>query len=99
MHQLCSNDTLRKSMEAERETSCKLLQKPFEKESRINLSQGLKQDTSVYEELEKLNVDIKNLKDIELIANASATYLELMKIAKKLNTIDVLCLKQSYTEF
>jgi len=71
-------DTLRESIKILKQV-VELLQKPFSLQSLLNVIE----DTSVYEELEKLNVDIKNLKDIEPTHAQITTYLELMKKLQK----------------
>ncbi|WP_299293173.1 response regulator [Nitrosopumilus sp.] len=71
-------DTLRESIKTLKQV-VELLQKPFSLQSLLSVIE----DTSVYEELEKLNVDIKNLKDIEPTHAQITTYLELMKKLQK----------------
>ena len=71
-------DTLRESIKTLKQV-VELLQKPFSLQNLLSVIE----DTSVYEELEKLNVDIKNLKDIEPTHAQITTYLELMKKLQK----------------
>ena len=58
-----------------------LLQKPFSLNTMLNIIE----DTSAYKELEKLNVDIKNLKELEPTHAQISTYLEIMKKLYKNN--------------
>ena len=71
-------DTLRESIKTLKQV-VELLQKPFSLQNLLSVIE----DTSVYEELEKLNIDIKNLKDIEPTHAQITTYLELMKKLQK----------------
>ena len=52
-----------------------LLQKPFS----LVLLLKIIEDTSTYEELEKLNVDIKNLKDLEPTHTQISSYLDILQ--------------------
>ena len=67
-------DTLKESIKTLKQI-VELLQKPFGLETLLNVIE----DRSTYEELEKLNVDIKNLKDLEPTHSQIATYLDIMK--------------------
>ena len=67
-------DTLKESIKTLKQI-VELLQKPFGLQTLLNVIE----DTSTYQELEKLNVDIKNLKDLEPTHSQIATYLDIMK--------------------
>ena len=67
-------DTLKESIKTLKQI-VELLQKPFGLQTLLNVIE----DTSTYEELEKLNIDIKNLKDLEPTHAQIATYLDIMK--------------------
>jgi len=67
-------DTLRESIKNLKQI-VELLQKPFSLEILLKIIE----DTSTYEELEKLNVDIKNLKDLEPTHAQISSYLEILQ--------------------
>ncbi len=67
-------DTLRESIKTLKQV-VELLQKPFS----LELFLKVLEDTSAYKELEKLNVDVKNLKDLEPTHSQITTYLDIMK--------------------
>lgn len=67
-------DTLKESIKTLKQI-VELLQKPFSLQNMLNIIE----DTSTYMELEKLNVDIKNLKNIEPTHAQITTYLDIMK--------------------
>jgi len=67
-------DTLKESIKTLKQI-VELLQKPFSLQTMLNIIE----DTSTYIELEKLNVDIKNLKNIEPTHAQITTYLDIMK--------------------
>jgi len=67
-------DTLKESIKTLKQI-VELLQKPFSLEILLKIIE----DTSAYKELEKLNVDIKNLKDLEPTHSQITTYLDIMK--------------------
>lgn len=67
-------DTLKESIKTLKQI-VELLQKPFSLEILLKIIE----DTTAYKELEKLNVDIKNLKDIEPTHSQITTYLNIMK--------------------
>ncbi len=67
-------DTLKESIKNLKQI-VELLQKPFSLEMLLKIIE----DTTAYKELEKLNVDIKNLKDIEPTHSQITTYLNIMK--------------------
>ncbi len=74
-------DTLKESIKTLKQI-VELLQKPFSLELLLRVIE----DTSAYKELEKLNVDIKNLKDLEPTHAQITTYLDIMKkIHEKIN--------------
>ena len=67
-------DTLKESIKNLKQI-IDLLQKPFRLQEMLDIIE----DTSTYEELEKLNVDIKNLKEIEPTHSQIITYLNILK--------------------
>lgn len=67
-------DTLRESIKNLKQI-VELLQKPFSLEMLLKIIE----DTTTYEELEKLNVDIKNLKDLEPTHAQISSYLEILQ--------------------
>ncbi len=67
-------DTLRESIKTLKQI-VELLQKPFS----LDMLLKILEDESTYNELEKLNVDIKNLKDLEPSHSQITTYLDIMK--------------------
>lgn len=67
-------DTLKESIKTLKQI-VELLQKPFGLQKLLNVIE----DTTTYEELAKLNVDIKNLKELEPTHAQVSTYLEIMK--------------------
>ena len=67
-------DTLRESIKTLKQI-VELLQKPFS----LQILLKIIEDESSYEELEKLNVDIRNLKDLEPTHAQITTYLDIMK--------------------
>ena len=67
-------DTLRESIKTLRQI-VELVQKPFSLKTLLKIIE----DTSTYKELEELNVDIKNLKDLEPTHSQITTYLDIMK--------------------
>jgi len=67
-------DTLKESIKTLKQI-VELLQKPFSLEILLKIIE----DVSTYKELEKLNVDIKNLKDLEPTHSQITTYLDIMK--------------------
>ncbi len=67
-------DTLKESIKTLKQI-VELLQKPFS----LDILLKIIEDTSAYKELEKLNVDIKNLKDLEPTHSQISTYLDIMK--------------------
>ncbi|QLH07960.1 response regulator [Nitrosopumilus ureiphilus] len=67
-------DTLKESIKTLKQI-VELLQKPFSLKTLLDIIE----DTSVYDELGKLNVDIKNLKDLEPTHSQITTYLDIMK--------------------
>lgn len=67
-------DTLRESIKNLKQI-VELLQKPFSLEMLLKIIE----DTSTYEELEQLNVDIKNLKDLEPTHAQISSYLEILQ--------------------
>jgi len=71
-------DTLRESIKTLKQI-VELLQKPFS----LDMLLKIIEDESTYDELEKLNVDIKNLKDLEPSHSQITTYLDIMKTLHK----------------
>lgn len=67
-------DTLKESIKTLKQI-VELLQKPFGLQKLLNVIE----DTTTYDELAKLNVDIKNLKELEPTHAQISTYLEIMK--------------------
>jgi len=67
-------DTLRESIKNLKQI-VELLQKPFSLELLLKIIE----DTTTYEELEKLNVDIKNLKNLEPTHAQISSYLEILQ--------------------
>jgi len=67
-------DTLKESIKTLKQI-VELLQKPFSLEELLKIIE----DESTYVELEKLNVDIKNLKDLEPSHAQITTYLNIMQ--------------------
>ena len=67
-------DTLKESIKTLRQI-VELLQKPFSLQTLLNVIE----DTNAYKELEILNVDIRNLKDLEPSHSQITTYLEILK--------------------
>ncbi len=67
-------DTLKESIKTLKQI-VELLQKPFS----LDMLLKIIEDTTAYKELEKLNVDIKNLKDLEPTHSQITTYLDIMK--------------------
>lgn len=67
-------DTLRESIKILKQI-VELLQKPFSLEMLLKIIE----DQTTYDELEQLNVDIKNLKDLEPTHSQITTYLDIMK--------------------
>jgi len=67
-------DTLKESIKTLKQI-VELLQKPFSLQTMLSIIE----DTRTYAELEKLNVDIKNLKNIEPTHAQITTYLDIMK--------------------
>lgn len=67
-------DTLKESIKTLKQI-VELLQKPFS----LELFLKVIEDTSAYKELEKLNVDVKNLKELEPTHAQIITYLDIMK--------------------
>ena len=67
-------DTLKESIKTLKQV-VELLQKPFS----LELFLKVIEDTSAYKELEILNVDIKNLKELEPTHAQITTYLDIMK--------------------
>ena len=67
-------DTLRESIKNLKQI-VELLQKPFSLELLLKIIE----DTTTYEELEKLNVDVKNLKNLEPTHAQISSYLEILQ--------------------
>lgn len=67
-------DTLRDSIKTLKQI-VELLQKPFSLQTLLNIIE----DTTTYKELEKLNVDIQNLKELEPTHSQITSYLDILK--------------------
>lgn len=67
-------DTLKESIKTLKQI-VELLQKPFGLQMLLNIIE----DTTTYKELEKLNVDIQNLKELEPTHTQIISYLDIMK--------------------
>ena len=67
-------DTLKESIKTLKQI-VELLQKPFSLETLLNVIE----DTTTYSELEKLNVDIQNLKELEPTHSQIISYLDILK--------------------
>jgi len=71
-------DTLKDSIK-ELKQIVELLQKPFSLKTLLDVIE----DTNIFKELEKLNVDIKNLKDLEPTHSQIRDYLSILKTLQK----------------